>query len=917
MDTQVKIRGYRIELAEIESVLMKVPGVAVAVVTTWESAPGLVELVAFYTSVDSMDHERLFSQLRSHLPAYMMPSFVERLPLLPMLPSDKVDRKRLPPPKGPRCFNQGHSYSAPKDRNETILAQALSDLLGAKQVSVEDHFFDDLGSNSLTMARFCAILRDRSSFPTVSMREIYLNPTIRKLSQALGSAVTETAPAWANCVRLASNSEFITTGVLQLLLYFAGTFALGVAVVEGFAWVHLSESLIDAYLRAIAFGGGLFVFLAALPMVLKWLLVGRWKRETIPIWSLRYVKFWIVRSLLAGSPMVVFAGSPIYSVYLRLLGAKIGRNAVIFTRIPVCTDLISIGSNSVVRKDSLLTGYWANGGTLEIGPIAIGTDAFVGEGTVLDIDSSVGDGAQLGHSSSLQKGQSVSCGKKAQGSPAQPTNTDFIGIASTRPSTLRKAGYTAFQLAALFTVAIPFVVLLVEFIVRWLLFDRNPHASGFEDFHIGPPSLHLDLLLFSAALYIAFLSINIGLIYLIPRTFGRLLRADRTYPLYGLHYIIYQIVSAGSNSRALNHLFGDSSFIIHFLKVVGYRMPGLIQTGANFGLEQKHDLPQLCEIGSGTIVSDGLSMINAQVSSTSFKLSKARIGAQNYLGNNIFYVAGGRTGENVLLATKVAVPLDEHVRSNTGLLGSPCFEIPRTVLRDRQFDHLKTGPEFERRLFRKAISNAAGILLFVITRWLYAYILLVAIGAVITYFTPFGYLLIPAFALTVPTVTIAYFMLVERASLSFNRLQPKLCSMYDEYYWRHERYWKLNASPFVGVFAGTPLMGWIWRLLGVRVGRKLFDDGCTMPERSLVEIGDYCTLNRQSILQGHSQEDGTFKSDRIRVGNGATIGCNAFVHYGTAIGDNACVGADSFLMKGEVMPSNSLWLGNPAKQIRG
>ena len=64
-------------------------------------------------------------------------------------------------------------------------------------------------------------------------------------------------------------------------------------------------------------------------------------------------------------------------------------------------------------------------------------------------------------------------------------------------------------------------------------------------------------------------------------------------------------------------------------------------------------------------------------------------------------------------------------------------------------------------------------------------------------------------------------------------------------------------------------------------------------------IGDDCTLNAGSVVQCHSQEDGAFKSDRIAIGSGCTLGVGAFVHYGVTIGDGASSARDSFLMKGE------------------
>ena len=76
----------------------------------------------------------------------------------------------------------------------------------------------------------------------------------------------------------------------------------------------------------------------------------------------------------------------------------------------------------------------------------------------------------------------------------------------------------------------------------------------------------------------------------------------------------------------------------------------------------------------------------------------------------------------------------------------------------------------------------------------------------------------------------------------------------------------------------------IWRLAGVRMGRRVFDDGCAMPEKSLVTIGDDAVLNAGSVIQCHSLEDGFFKSDYTAIGAGATIGVKAFVHYGVQDG---------------------------------
>ena len=117
------------------------------------------------------------------------------------------------------------------------------------------------------------------------------------------------------------------------------------------------------------------------------------------------------------------------------------------------------------------------------------------------------------------------------------------------------------------------------------------------------------------------------------------------------------------------------------------------------------------------------------------------------------------------------------------------------------------------------------------------------------------------------------------------------------------------------MFDGTPFKNLMWRGLGARIGKRVFDDGCSLTERTLVTIGDDCTLNSGSEIQCHSQEDGAFKSDRTTIGAGCTIGVGALVHYGVTMGDGSALAPDSFLMKGEEVPPHAQWGGNPAREM--
>ena len=205
--------------------------------------------------------------------------------------------------------------------------------------------------------------------------------------------------------------------------------------------------------------------------------------------------------------------------------------------------------------------------------------------------------------------------------------------------------------------------------------------------------------------------------------------------------------------------------------------------------------------------------------------------------------------------------------------------------------------------------------IFLISRWAYGFLIILLGYLTMLLFGYYGFLPVVLFLVGFPIFTIGYFALIERMSLRCKQMRPKICSIYDKYYWEIEHHWKICGDFLMLLFKGTPLKNVISRLLGVKVGKLVFDDGSGFSEKTLLEIGDYCTLNEACIMQSHSLEDGVFKSDYIKIGDGSTIGCNAFIHYGVKIGDNIILDPHSFLMKGETPNSNCRWQGNPAKRI--
>src|SRR4028118_1979904 len=615
-----------------------------------------------------------------------------------------------------------HVEHAPQ--TQAFLAAVLADVLQVEQVPVDAHVFDDLGADSMVMARFCARLRKQPALPTVSMKDVYQHPTIHSLAAAVTADVPATAkqsvpvPTAAPSPAPADTAPYLLCGTLQALFFIGYCLLVAAVSVAGYGGCSAGRGVVGLYARSVVIGGAAFVGLTLLPILVKWVLIGRGKPQQFPVWSLAYVRFWIVKTLIQRNPMLLFfSGTPLYVWYLRALGAKVGRDVAIFVRqVPVATDLLTIGDGTVIRKDVLISGYRAHAGQIQTGRITLGRDVIVGEASVIDTETSMGDGAQLGHRSSLHAGQAVPAGHGWRGPPARRAAVDYRLIPPRICSTRRQVVYTLLKLVTVLLVDLPLTIGGLAF-----LFLAFPGLSELLD--AGPLALtsatfYLNALIGPLSLYLRPHAVGFLFVTTVPRLLSVLITPGHVYPLYGFHYSVQRTITRATNAKPMLRLTGNSSYVVHYLKALGYHLGRVEQTGSNFGEAVKHDSPYLTSVGSGTMVADGLSVSNADFSSTSFRLSWVSIGANSFLGNAVAYPAEARVGDDVLLATKVMLPIDGELREGVGLLGPPAFTIPRTVFRDATIDaHLQAPGELSRRLAAKNRHNLVPMGLFLLLRW--------------------------------------------------------------------------------------------------------------------------------------------------------------------------------------------------------
>ncbi|GJF10433.1 amino acid adenylation protein [Mycolicibacterium cyprinidarum] len=210
------------------------------------------------------------------------------------------------------------------------------------------------------------------------------------------------------------------------LIPVVATFAIGVAVLfaiqstavaVGWPWAVLATGLI--LLAAGAVAGGIAV-------VAKWLVVGRITAIEHPLWSSfvwrNEVSDTFVETVAAPWFARAAAGTPVMNLWLRALGARIGRGVWCETYWLPEADLVTLGEGSTVSRGCVVQTHLFHDRIMRMDTVVLERGATLGPHCVALPAARIGTGATIGPASLVMRGDEVPPSTRWQGNPIAPWN---------------------------------------------------------------------------------------------------------------------------------------------------------------------------------------------------------------------------------------------------------------------------------------------------------------------------------------------------------------------------------------------------------------------------------------------------------------------------------------------------------------
>ncbi|MDE2384870.1 MAG: amino acid adenylation domain-containing protein [Alphaproteobacteria bacterium] len=922
IDDQVKIRGFRVELGEIESAIGDEPSIEHAAVVLRRDH-GLDRLVAFIAprKGEAPDVHALRETLRKRLPPYMVPAIFEVIAEVPRLTSGKVDRKTLKNvPLASAMADESQSDHG-ENAVEDLLIECAKQVFPGQPIVRDADFFTDMGGHSLLAAQFISKVRLSKYGQTITLQDMYNGRTVEAIAKLLidRGALDDTEAKHSTVApSRAPFSRRFWCGVAQAL-----TMPL-LLTLQAAPWlaIFISYSIIspddatfghDALSVFVAFMGVTLFDYIAVP-VLKFLILPKTKPGVYPLWGFYFYRVWLVQRLLPMVHLKWMQGTPIIRFYLRLLGAKVGKEALIDNIQAGAIDLVTIGDHASLGGKLIINNARAVGDKFIIGPVHIGDDVMIGSSCVIENDVTIGNGTEIGDLTSISAETDIPAWESWTGSPAEK-------IADIDPASLPPPADAPQWMRVLQIVFYAFLLIvipplsIVPIVPTFRMIETlDVWASDGLSNLLGGVDVNSDWFYFLLALPASFLMVIFSCLLIVAIRWIVLprLRPGRYSVFSGLY--IRKWIVALSIEVMLDSVYTifATIYMRTWYRLLGTKIGPGTEVSTNLG--GRYDL---VELGSGNFIADDVQLGGEAMQRNWMTLGTIKTGDKVFIGNEAVVPFNYSVESGALIGVKSRPPEGGEVKASEIWFGSPSIRLPvRQTFNANVADTFKPSAWMMvgRALF-EAFNIAVPTALF-ITLVTYGMELIADPVTEGSWPEAIGMSVLVLLGIDVAQIGLA--IIVKWLLMGVYR--PTIKPMWSWWAMRSEAvavmFWGMAGKSILDEMRGTPFLPMLMRVFGTKVGKGVFMDSDDITEFDCVSIGDFTCINAGAALQTHLYEDRLMKVGRIKVGSDVTVGAGSIVLYDTVVGNNTVIGPLTLVMKGESLPDRSAWVGSPAQPMR-
>lgn len=222
---------------------------------------------------------------------------------------------------------------------------------------------------------------------------------------------------WAVCSILVTECLILGLAVLPAVSFW--TWVSDLAVIPEWAQVlTMAMAFVPAY---VLFALSVLLYSACATWLFRWRtkpgLELRIADMSWPVldWG-RYLMTIHVARTFAGA---VFRSTPVWGLYLRLNGAKVGRGCWVNSLKLMDHSLLEFGDHVVIGSDASVSGHIIERGMLKTAPVRLGRHVTIGINSVVGIGTTIGDGTQVGALSVVAKYSELEPHAVYAGAPAR------------------------------------------------------------------------------------------------------------------------------------------------------------------------------------------------------------------------------------------------------------------------------------------------------------------------------------------------------------------------------------------------------------------------------------------------------------------------------------------------------------------